>query len=262
MLIEHEESILISSNPALGALNVDSNGSGFEINIPHGVTIPKDAFNVQVGVAEATIWFVIPNIKTNVNDKLYLTSLNHAPEHITIPQGLYDLSQLNQAIQKELKLTTNYVNAITLVGNASTQKVELILATDVYVDFTQADTFRDRLGFESDLYQTTTIAPNVAQMTPINKFLIHSDITNQGILINNKYSRMIGQVLIDVAPSSQIIYRPTNYAKSDCNNLRGHHLDHLKFWLSDENNVRVDTNTEYWTARIVISYYLPYHALN
>ena len=102
------------------------------------------------------------------------------------------------------------------------------------------------------------IAPNVAGFNTVNYFLIHSDLTNKGIRFNNNYNQTIAQVLIDVSPGAQIISRPFNPARIPVGELVGAKRNNIRMWLTDDNDNRVFTNNEYWTARIVIRYLKPY----
>jgi hypothetical protein len=126
------------------------------------------------------------------------------------------------------------------------------------------DTPREILGFNALTYgpfptvPTSVLAPNVAQFNQVNYFLLHSDLTNKGIRFNNNYNQTISQILIDVPPGSQITYKPFNPAKISAPELAGTNRTNLRFWLTDDRNRRVNTNGEYFTARIVIHYLKPY----
>lgn len=363
-MIPDEISFVVSSDPDAGAINKSADGSYFEVQFDEGMSIPKDALNVNVRVEEATIWWVVPNIITGQNDKMYITgeeaptstsfddmgfdvantisltgalfdilqdtgtplpvgafvvgdtiiiesgplqnssfvivainadqpnqmnfevspSTSNLPVgnytfsrtrpgvlntyNITIPQGLYDLSGINQAIQRELSNAGARSDPDPLVvfsPDAATQKVELrINYSDVSVDFIQPNTPRVILGFAEIVYgpfATTPIeilAPNVAEFNQVNYFLIHSDLVNKGIRFNNRYNQTISQVLIDVAPGSQIIHKPFNPAKSGAKELAGAKRNVLRFYITDDKQRTVNTNGEYWTARIAISYLLPF----
>jgi hypothetical protein len=187
---------------------------------------------------------------------------------VTIPQGLYDLSGLNQAILRELENQNAKIDPdplVTLTPDEPTQKVEIRFNyNNVSVDFTQPDTPRDILGFNSQTLGPYPGAPiNVladftAQFNQVNYFLIHSDLTNKGIRFNNSYNQAISQVLIDVPPGSQIVSKPFNPARVNVDELAGAKRSLIRMWLTDDQNKRVETNGEYWSARIVIHYLKPF----
>lgn len=272
-IIPQQISMLVSSNPANGATSISPDGSYFEINLQDGLKIPKQALNVNVSVEESTIWWVVPNINTGENDKLYITGPNNSDIQtnfvLTIPKGLYDLEGLNSAIIRELENQNAKSDSvlgplIQLKADEATQKVIIRFNyPSTSVDFTQSNTFRYILGFNSQVYgpygsvPQNIVAENTANFNLVNYFLIHSDLTNKGIRFNNDYNQTISQVLIDKAPGSQIVSKPFNPAKINVAELKGSIRTNLRFWLTDDQNRRVNTNNEYWSARIVINYLMP-----
>jgi hypothetical protein len=268
--VPEEISMIVSSDPNNGASNRSPDGSYFEVQLQDGLKVPKDALNVNISVEEATVWWSVPNIITGQNDKVYITgpdTLDVVQNYVlTIPQGLYDLAGINEAIARELEADGAKIDPeplISLSPDEATQKVQLRFNyATVSIDFTQNDTPRDILGFDALVYtpvpDNPLLAPNVAAFNTVNYFLIHSDLTNKGIRFNNNYNQTIGQVLIDVAPGSQIVSKPFNPARINAPELAGATRTNLRFWLTDDEDRRVDTNSEYWTARIVIHYLKPY----
>ena len=279
--IPQELSMLVSSDPGQGARNVSSDGSSFEIALEgDGIFIPREALNVRLSVEEATVWWTVPNIITGTNDTMYIygdddTLPVPVPQLFTvvIPQGLYDLSGLNQAVQSGLEALgartldagSNPLPLISFAEDTATNKAVIRFNyTNVTVDFTQADTPRTILGFNSAVYgpyagaPLNVTAPNVAQFNVVNSFLIKSDLVSQGLRFNNAYNQIISQVLIDVTPGSQIVSKPYHPAKTDAQGLAGVRRRNLRFSLTDESNNPVNTNSEFWTARLLITYLLPY----
>ena len=374
-VVPEEISMLVSSDPEAGASNRSADGSYFEVQLQDGLTVPKDALNVNVSVEEATVWWVVPNITIGDNDKFYITGpeegtiidkLNlgypaiaqfsmtvvspnvstlviqnlaagmpvgdfvigdifrpnagvssgilytitgittdtaNYKEYtvsgllegniagstddfsrvrtagtirnyvLTIDEGLYDLAGLNQALLRELEnagaqikdSNDNSLPLLTMSPDDATQRVEIKFNySTVSIDFSQPDTCREILGFDALVYGPyatvpfNLVAPNVAQFNQVNYFLIHSDLTNKGIRFNNNYNQTISQVLIDVAPGSQIVSKPFNPAKINAPELTGATRTNLRFWITDDKNRRINTNNEYWTARIVIHFLKPF----
>lgn len=272
MMVPEEISMIVSSDPNAGAVNRSSDGSYFEIQLQDGLQIPAEALNVNIAVEEATIWWVVPNIITGENDTMYITgpdTLDVVQNYVVvIPQGLYDLAGINQAILRDLENQGAKIDPdplITLTPDEPTQKVEMRFDyATVSIDFTQANTPRDILGFNSQILgpyagaPINVLADNTAQFNQVNYFLLHSDLTNKGIRFNNNYNQTVSQVLIDVSPGSQIVSHPFNPAKISAPELAGAKRTNLRIWLTDDQDRRVNTNGEYFTARIVIHYLKPY----
>ena len=269
VLVKEQINFLASSDPANGATGISSGGDQFTVQLQDGIRVPKDAHKVQVSLHEATIWNTIPNITTGVNDKFYITAPRASDDAltaytITIPSGLYDLSALNDAILRELEndgAKTNPNPVVNLLADDATQKVEIrVNYANIDIDFTQTDTFRDILGFNSqNLTNGATtpfihLADNTAAFNTINSFLIHSDLVSRGIRLNNSYNQTLGQVLIDVSPGSQIVSKPFNPPEVSADELAGSIKSTIRFWLTDQANNTVNTAGEFYTARIVISF--------
>lgn len=278
MLIPNEISLLVSSDPQQGAINRSVDGSAFEIQLDEPIHIHKDAINVQVTVEESTVWWTVPNIIDGSNDTFYVFGDDDqaipVPQLYTvkIPQGLYDLTALNNSLQSGLESLGartidgggNTLPLISLAADDATQKVLLRFNyPNVTVDFTQNNTAREILGFDSLVYgpyvgaPINILAPNIAKFNQVNYFLIACDLVQKGIRFNNRYNQVITQVLIDVSPGSQIVSKPFNPAKSNAHELAGSKRTNLRFRLTDDKLRPVNTNNEYWTARIVIRYLTP-----
>jgi hypothetical protein len=113
------------------------------------------------------------------------------------------------------------------------------------VDFTEADTFRDVLGFYATLEPAVPtnvlvidLAPNQANFNNIEYFLIHWD-GGQGFMTNWKFQQTIAKVVIDAKPGSQITYSLLNPAKSEANGWIGHRRNHISLWLTDESGTKL-----------------------
>jgi hypothetical protein len=263
--------MLVTSDPSAGATNLSADGSSFNIVLDEPLTIPYNAINITIAVEQSTVWWVIPNIIQNVNDKLYITCPNVANVLtnyvVTITQGLYDLTSLNTSIQTELESQGAKIDpepVISFNPDSATQRVSMRFAyPSMSVDFTQPQTFREILGFDPLVYQNLLIAPfsilapNVASFNQVNYFLIHSDLCSRGIRFNGNYNQTISQVLINVPPGSQIVYAPFNPAIVTCPDLAGIKRTRVKFWLTDDKDRLVNTNSEYWSARLTIKYLIP-----
>jgi len=268
-----EESLLVSSDPLAGAVNVSADGSQFAVQLEDGLNIPNNAMNCTIEVQEATIWWTVPNIITGINDKMYITAPSNVDVLtayvVTLPQGLYDQPALNITVQRELETQGAKIDpepVISIQADDSTQKIIIrssFLGTQI--DFTPNDTFRDILGFGNQILGPNVVAPinylapTVATFNQVNYFLIHSDIISRGIRFNNTYNQTIAQVLIDVAPGSQITSKPFNPARINANELISQRLNRMRFWLTDDKNRPVNTNGEAFACRVVIRYQLDVH---
>lgn len=254
--------IIASSSKKAGASNISLDGSSFEIVLQNPIIMPDDLVNCTVQVDEATVWWTIPNISVNLNNnKFYFKYL--AVDYIaTIPTGLYGVSDLDTAVNRAAFDLTGQTGLFSFEPDNATQKINITLnVAGLQIDFTQADTFRELIGFNSQLLPLvpttgsySVLGDNIAAFNSIEYFLLHSDIIDQGIRTNNTFTQTISQILIDVPPGSQIVSREFNPPKSEALNLNGKVIDRIKFWLTDQDNNLVDTNNEEFGCRLIIKY--------
>lgn len=284
MLVPEEINILVTSDASQGALNVSPDGNRFTIRLEEAIEVPIDALNVTLSIPDATIWWSVPNIidaaSTGVqNNLLYVTGPTQANPLITqsrvltIPLGLYDASGLNESVQNLLQnagfQTTSGTPAIskpifTITTDEATSRIIIRFEySTVSIDFTQNYTPRNILGFDALVYGPyintpfNVTAPFVAQFNTVNYFVIHTDLA-PGFRVNNIYNNSIAQVLINVAPGSQIVYQPFNPSISSCSRLAGSKIDTFNVWLTDDKMRDINTNGEFFTARLRISYMHPH----
>lgn len=271
-------SVTFSLNGA-GLLYINSGGD----DMPTNVFQVNDKFRVDSGALAGlsyTINSVVVDLKEN--QVFEVTPTNDAQADgpntfsriransgitdfvLTVPQGLYDPTELNDAIitQMENAGISTETPVFALDDDNSTQRI-IIRFTDpnTSIDFTPNDTIRDILGFDAKVYgpysdvPTNITADFVANFNSVNYFLFHSDLTCKGIPFNNTYSQTLSQILIDVLPGYQITHQPFNPPKVPCDELKGTIRKTLRFWITDENNNYVNTGGEYWTGRVVLRYW-------
>ncbi len=260
----YEIPIIASSSPEAGATNIQLDGSSFEIRLQQPILMPHNLQNCTVQVDEATVWWTIPNISAALgNNQFYFEHLA-TPYVITIPDGLYSVSDLNTTIDRELVTATGISGLVTLSADNATQKVEILInQAGSQIDLTPLDTFRDIIGFTSQKVPVAVsvgsysqLGDNVAAFNTIEYFLLHCDLIGQGIRVNDTYNQTVAQILIDVKPGSQIVSREFNPPKSEALQLAGQTIDRIKFWLTDQDNNEIDTHDEVFGCRMIIKYTL------
>jgi hypothetical protein len=257
--------ILISSSTSAGAYNVSSGHNKFDVTFQDEVKIPQHARNITVEVANASIWNTAFNISTALNNNyFYLDVSGDQVYRVLIPDGLYDLSTLANAINISLVNSNLPSNIITFTADNATQKVIInFTVAGLRLDFTQNDTCRDILGFNDAyapaVYTTDNISiygNSTAGFNLVDYFLIHSSIVSGGLSINGTKSSVVSRILIDASPGSQIVYFPHIAIKVPAQNLANSTIHFAHSWLTDQNNKDIDLNGEDWSYTIVIRFQL------
>lgn len=263
--IPNSLSLIVSSDPDNGAQNVTDNGSTFEVQLNRPIQLPNDAKRATIEVNQANIWWTVPNISAELENDQFRFIENANNHTIVFPKGLYSLSSFNALVSRELVNLGLASDLISFVGDGSTQKVVATFgAAAVQMDFTGANTPRFILGWDSRLVplipsvlgQSET-ADNVAMFNIINSFLLHTSLTAEGIPINNTGANIVASVPIDVQPGSQIVFQPQNPTRAGVPELVGKAQGNFQVWLTDQNNIKVDTNSEVFSATFIIRWWAP-----
>ena len=264
--IEYKLPFIFSSSAAAGAQNISQNGSSFEVNLDRPIIVPRHAKNCYITVQNATAWWNMFNVEAGVNDQLdveYFDGVLTVNISIFLESGLYDLEHLSTEIGRELVAGGVPQDLFILTPDQETQKsVIQFNYSGVQLNFNIARNFAALLGFNERLVplggQTTGVqfekSDNVANFNTIDSLLIHSDLVSRGIRINDKYQNIIVQLLIDVAPGSQIIERPFNPPEIPADELIGEKRKNIRFYLTDQDSNPVNTQGEIFSCRLVIHY--------
>jgi hypothetical protein len=215
-MIRYAKPYIFSSSLNAEARNKTSDGSSFQVYLEQPILIPKEAVYCYLEVQSASIWNTSPNIKTGINDKLYVSDLS-GDLTITIPQGLYDITLLNGEINRQILESGRPSDSVVFIGNTATQKTILQLLTiGTEIDFTQPQTIREIVGFDSVVIGASTVAnelfdsQNIASFNQVNFFLVHGDIIQKGLKFNSKYQQILCDVAITAPAGSLVNYNPQN----------------------------------------------------
>ena len=257
--------MLISSSSSAGAFNISPGYDKFDVSFANEIKIPAHARNITVEVANASIWHTAFNISTVLNNNKFYLDVNFDTVYtVTIPDGLYDLTSLAAAINVSLVNQNLPSNVISFTSDSATQKVIINYSVmGLRVDFSQADTFRVILGFNSAVVPTAYTTDNVsiyadvsAYFNLIDYFLIHSSIVSGGLSINGTLSSIAARVLITSTMGSQIIFEPHLPTRIPCGHLAGSTVSRLHSWLTDQDGGAVNTNNEDWSYLLIVRFQL------
>jgi hypothetical protein len=261
VISEKIQSYVFSSNPALGALNISPDGSIFSVNLPTPIFIPHGVIDCSLDVIGATIWNVSPNIAAAFGNNLFYFTYLGTPYVITITDGLYSLPQLNGFISRYFVNNGLPRTLIVFTGDQATQTTIMTLNNvGTQVDFTQANTIRTVLGFNSELLPA---APSViasesftsehpAALNRINFYYISSTLVNNGLPLNGISGNIIAQVFITSPAGDQIVYDPQNVIPIEARNLIGKSIQQITFQLLDDQLRTVNTLGEFWSVTLQI----------
>lgn len=263
-LVEKNVVLLVASNDTANGVTTNTDGNYVRVITNDAIKIPLNALYCYMTVPEVTLWYNTPNISAALgNNKIYYSYLAGSYT-MTLTDGLYDLDLLNQEIATDLTNEAGIPSDLfELVANSATQKCSIHFNyADTQIDFTQADTCREILGFDSVSVPsgTTTTgesyyeATNIAAFNSINYFLIKSDIISQGLRVNTFRGNIIDRVMINVSPGSQIVQRKENPERIECSDLIGTSIRDFYVKVLDQNGDDVTLLGEDFSVLLVFHY--------
>ena len=244
--VEKSYSLILNSNPSIAtALNPTTFNNEYSITLNNAVAIPPHATSCKVGLVSANIWNYDKNISASTGNKLYyIPNAIDGQQVLTIPDGYYGLSDLNNQISLQLQIAGYPADLFSFVGDASTQTVVITFNYDnTQINFSPSDSLRIILGFNARNSPTAglstageiDVGDNIAQFNSVNSFLISCPaLVDDGININSLGRSIIGKVDITSQPNSLINYSPNQVLWIEVPNLVGNTRSEIKFSLLNE----------------------------
>ena len=244
-LVKQTYSILFNSDPAVAEpLNPLTFNNRYNVVLNDGIGVPKHAKGIRVAMTQASYWNFDLNIKEGEN-KIYFEYDGNPQTSITITPGYYGLEDLKSSISLELNLAGEPTDLFTLTADAPSQKVIINFnAVNIRLDFTQPDTLREIIGFDSRLSPSIGFAQagevdlgdNIAKFNSFNLILISMPtLLKQGIPVNAVGKAILGSIPISSKPNSLITYSPSYPIWSDANHLAGSNITNIIFESTNEN---------------------------
>jgi hypothetical protein len=268
MPVEQVINLLIASDAKMGAKNITEDGSSFDVDFPTPITFPSDAKRIKLSVTSATVWWSVPNISADIgNNSVTVTFVDNdgvlATRTILLKKGIYKVKTLFASINDQFEVEHNAPTGLLgfRADHGTGFTTIRLRRLNTTLHMSAANSLATILGFSptEDLEYAQAgddlfIAESTSKFNHMDYFLIHSDLTMDGIPTNSKYSQTIARVLVEAKVGRQIIYRPFNPTIISCPHLKGGSVNSMRFWLTDQDNNPVDTNGFQWSAEIMLTW--------
>lgn len=169
----------------------------------------------EMALVNLETYYSFPNIDTSNNNLRYSPNNGVFWFDIDIPEGCYEITDINKHIQRVMKDAmhydvTNDDYAIKLEPNNNTLKAVLNIAEGFVVDFTTANSIRTVLGFNSRLYASGyNESENLIDIISISSLRVTSDIIGASYS-NGTTGNVIYSFFPNVGPGYKIIEVPVN----------------------------------------------------
>ena len=169
----------------------------------------------EIALVNLETYYSFPNIDETNNIFVYSPDNGNSWVKIKIPEGSYEIDDINNTIQHEMEKRGHYdeINEdyyIIVAPNTNTLKSVLILEKGYQVDFNHQNSLAKVLGFTGAKYtEGFHESENVVDILRINSILVNIDIIS-GSYVNGTTKITIYSFFPNVSPGYKIIESPVN----------------------------------------------------
>lgn len=230
-------------------VSLTGNSSTLSSNLFPALRLPKHKL-YEVALLDLTTYNSIPNVKDNINNKLYYYKNEGGKQakqvhEVVIKAGAYEIDDINEYLQKELGKEN-----ISLTANNNLLKVEL--RSKYYIDFTKPANIGSLLGFSSDSGvlppDTDHTGPQIVNIIQVNTINLTCNIVD-GSYKNGEKLHILHTFYPSVPPGYKIIERPQNLVYLPINTS---YISEIVVNVQDQNGNLIDFQGETITLRIHI----------
>ena len=232
---------------------VSSNKTRFNTRFNPPIQLDKDK-SYEIALVNLETYYSFPNINSTNNYFTYTPDQGLSWEDIYIPEGSYDITDMNEYIQNKMRErghydTVNDEHYITISANSNTLKSILHLETNYQVDFRQNNSISSVLGFNNDIYTLSfNESENVVNILSINSILVNIDIVS-GSYVNGSTQPTIYSFFPNVSPGYKIMETPINLVYLP---IMLDTIYSLESSLTDQNDKQLNLRGEQLTMRFHI----------
>ena len=232
---------------------VSGNESNFNTMFSPNIELAKDRV-YEIALVNLETYYSFPNIDETNNVFVYSPDNGNSWVKIKIPEGSYEIDDINNTIQHEMEKRGHYdsINEdyyMNISANSNTLKSVLILEKDYQVDFNHQNSLAKVLGFTGTKYTGGLHeSENVVDILRINSILVNIDIIS-GSYVNGATKSTIYSFFPDVSPGYKIIESPVNlfYLLITLDTI-----DNLNVSITDQDNYLLNLRNEKLTIRFHI----------
>ncbi len=209
----------------------------------------------SIALVNLETYYSFPNVEEGVNNRF-----RYSPDNgmnffeFEIETGSYEISNLNDVIFAKMKANGHFNSVIDepfidIYANENTLKVIMELNNGYVVDFSQAESLRELLGFEAKIYNAqTNESTNPVQIITVNSILINLDVV-EGSYVSGIPQPIIYSFFPAVGPGFKILEVPRNLVYLRLNKKQ---IANMNVRITDQNNKLLNLRGEKVTIRLHI----------
>ncbi len=211
----------------------------------------------EIGLISCTCWNAMHNVKTDVNDEMWFTMITTSSisttKKIKIPQGAYNIEDLNKTIKELITKAGGMADNFELAANYSTSRVRMTLKNILVSLEPRERSIAQLLGFTEKAYtaldQPITYDSELSvNITEVNTILVNCSTASGSYTSKGSKGQTIYSFSPEVPPGSlmqitprHIIYYPLNVEDQ---------ISSIRMQLTDQSGKQLELNNE------VVTYYL------
>jgi hypothetical protein len=215
----------------------------------------------EIALVSLETYYSFPNIDSTNNNYRYSPDNGTTWFNINIPEGSYEITDINAYLQKTMKSNGHYNTAnnsyyVSIDPNNNTLKAVLSIVSPYKVDFTTANSIRTVLGFNNQIYSSAATppaaqeheSPNIVNILSVNSLRVTSDIIASSYT-NGGTDNIIYSFFPNVGPGYKIVQEPINliYLPVTLNTI-----SHMETKLVDQNGNLINLRGEELSIRFHI----------
>ena len=232
---------------------VSGNESSFNTILKPTLELDRDK-EYEIALVNLETYYSLPNIDESNNVFVYSQDNGNSWVKIKIPEGSYEIDDINNTIQHEMKKKGHHdpINEdyyINISANSNTLKSVLILENGYEVDFNHRDSLAKVLGFTGAKYTGGFHeSENVVNILSINSILVNIDIIS-GSYVDETTKNTIYSFFPKVSPGFKIIKMPINLVYLP---ITLDTIDRLRVSITDQDDHLLNLRNEKLTIRFHI----------
>ena len=232
---------------------MSDNKSNFNTRFNPKLELDRDKV-YEIALVNLETYYSFPNIDETNNVFVYSPDNGNSWVKIKIPEGSYEIDDINKTIQHEMEKRDHYdpINEdyyINIFAKSNTPKSVLILEENYQVDFNHQNSISKVLGFTGAKYtKGFHESENSVNILRINSIPVNKDIIS-GSYVNGTTKSTIYSFYPKVSPGYKIIESPVNLVYLP---LTLDSIDRLNVTITGQDDHLVNIRNEKLTIRFHI----------
>ncbi len=232
---------------------VSSNQTRFNTRFNPPIQLDKEK-KYEMALVNLETYYSFPNIDSTNNLFKYSPDNGSNWFDIIIPEGSYDVIDLNNTIQQKMRQNNHFDDVndsyfLTISANPNTLRSILAIEDGYLVDFRPNNSLRSVLGFKKQVYKGSyTESEQVVNILSVNSILVNIDLIN-GSYVNESVQPTVYSFFPNVPPGYKIIENPVNLVYLP---LITDTIYNLETSLTDQNGKQLNLRGENLTIRFHI----------